>query len=180
MKSYSHTSTDPEKRTYDALSTWEELVVNAVGQVIEFWGFKRNYGRLWALLYLRDEPLSSKDIQRELELSKGAVSMLTRDLENWDVLHRQRVSGRSSWHFIAENEFLEMIRTVVRDRELGMVERVRNDLADAAHLAKQEGADENTVERIQRMERLADLVCNALKLFLSSARLDVTDAEDLL
>ena len=180
MKGYSHKRDDSDGRVYEALETWQELVVNAVGQVIEFWGFKRNHGRVWALLYLCQEPQSSKDLQESLELSKGAVSMITRDLEQWDVLHRQRVSGSQAWHFVAEVDFLSMIRKVVRERELKMVERVRTDLEDAARMAAEAEADDEIVERIQRMSRLADLVVSALRLFLSSARIDVADAEDVL
>ena len=31
------------------LAPWEALVVDAVGNVIDFWKFKRNQGRVWAL-----------------------------------------------------------------------------------------------------------------------------------
>ncbi|HLM42374.1 MAG TPA: ArsR family transcriptional regulator [Myxococcaceae bacterium] len=62
------------------LAPWEAIAVDAVGNVIEFWGFKRNQGRVWALLYLRGEPLTAGEIERELDLSKGGVSMLLRDL----------------------------------------------------------------------------------------------------
>ncbi len=30
----------------------ETLVTDAIGQLMEFWGFKRNMGRVWAMLYL--------------------------------------------------------------------------------------------------------------------------------
>ena len=63
------------------LAPWEAIAIDAVGNVIEFWGFKRNQGRVWALLYLRGEPLTAGEIERELDLSKGGVSMLLRDLE---------------------------------------------------------------------------------------------------
>ena len=41
-----------------SLARWEQIAIEAVGDVIEFWGFKRNQGRVWALLYLRDEGLT--------------------------------------------------------------------------------------------------------------------------
>lgn len=179
MKGYSHRPAD-EDLDEGPLSGWEQLVTNAVGQVIEFWGFKRNHGRAWALLYLRDQPMDSAQLREELDLSKGAVSMITRDLEQWGVAHRQRVPDSQAWHFVAEVNFLGMIRQVLHDRELKMVERVRTDLKDAIELAKEQEVDEETVERIERMYRLADMVRNAVKLFLSTARLDVTDVEDVL
>jgi len=33
---------------------WETTVLEAVGRMIEFWGFKRNHGRIWSLLFLVD------------------------------------------------------------------------------------------------------------------------------
>ena len=63
------------------LAPWEALVVETIGNVIGFWNFKRNQGRVWALLYLRDRPLSAGELQEALGLSKGASSMITRELE---------------------------------------------------------------------------------------------------
>lgn len=179
MKGYSHRS-DVEFGESDPLSPWEQRVTNAVGQVIEFWGFKRNHGRTWALLYLRGNPMSSAELREELGLSKGAVSMITRDLEQWGVAHRVRVGSSNAWHFVAEVEFLDMIRQVLRDREMTMVERVRTDLKDAIRMARESDASDAVIERIERMYRLADLVKNALDLFLNTSRLDVTDVEDVL
>ena len=39
--------------TSPGLPRWESLAIDAVGNVIEFWGFKHNQGRVWAVLYLR-------------------------------------------------------------------------------------------------------------------------------
>lgn len=180
MNGYDETSPDRTDRDYEALADWEQQVVNAVGRVIEFWGFKRNHGRVWAFLYMRREPYSSSQLQDALELSKGAVSMITRDLIQWEVVERRRVSGSQAWHFRAESDFLSMIRKVLRDRELRLIERVERDLAAAADEAREEEAPEDVVDRIERMRRLADMVQNALELFLSSARIDVTETEDVL
>ena len=51
------------------------IVSDVVGRLIEFWGFKRNMGRIWAVLYLSPEPLSAEDLRQLLQLSSGAVSM---------------------------------------------------------------------------------------------------------
>ena len=53
----------------------EKLVSDAIGRLIEFWGFKRNMGRVWAVLYLSETPLTARDLQERLSLSVGAVSM---------------------------------------------------------------------------------------------------------
>ena len=36
-----------------------EAVADTIGQLVEFWGFKRIMGRLWTVLYLEPEPISA-------------------------------------------------------------------------------------------------------------------------
>lgn len=153
---------------------WESIAVDAVGNVIEFWGFKRNQGRVWALLYLRDEALSAAELEKELDLSKGGVSMLIRDLERWGVVLRVRGPGDASWRYRAENDLLRMARRVIEEREFTFIARIRADLAEARALAEQDPATPKTkVERIRRMESLADATEKALKVFLKTSRFDV-------
>lgn len=180
MYQYDTTSPDRTDRDYDDLADWEQQVANAVGRVIEFWGFKRNHGRVWAVLYLRDQALTSADIQKELELSKGAVSMITRDLVDWNIVDTTYESGSQARHFVAGSDFLEMIRRVVRERELRLVREVEEDLEAALEQAKEADASDQTVERIDRMRRLADMVRNGIEVFLSSARIDINDAKNIL
>src|SRR5262249_20190757 len=61
----------------------EALVSDIVGRLIEFWGFKRNMGRVWAVLYLSPEPLTAQDLRELLRLSSGAVSMILSELSRW-------------------------------------------------------------------------------------------------
>lgn len=182
MKGYMFPSDENTDDELDAgtLTTWEILVVNAVGSVIEFWGFKRNQGRVWALLYLRDEALSAGQLRESLGLSKGAVSMIVRELEGWGVIRRQRVPDSGAWHFAAEVDLLKMIGHVFRAREVALVRRVRTDLGDAERLAKlSDDASPQMIERLERMRRLADLIDHALAVFIKTARLDMAGARDI-
>jgi DNA-binding transcriptional regulator GbsR (MarR family) len=155
------------------LMRWESLVVDAVGSAIEFWGFKQNHGRAWALLYLRDQPLTALEIQHALGLSKGAVSMVTREIEQWGVVHRVRGSAESTWRFQAETDLMKMIGRVISEREARFVERIEWDLAQAVKLAKEAHAPRAALERIDRMRLLAKLTRKAVAAFIATARLDV-------
>ena len=157
------------------LAGWEERAVDAVGTVIEFWGFKRNQGRVWAFLYLRGEARTAAEIQEDLGLSKGAVSMITHELERWGVIQRVRSPGIEAWRFQAEQNLMEMIRRVLGERELGLVARVREDLVQAELEAKSDGrATRDQIARLGKMRLIADLVERSLALFLKTARLDAT------
>jgi DNA-binding transcriptional regulator GbsR (MarR family) len=156
------------------LQPWESLAGDAVGNVIEFWGFKRNQGRVWALLYLRGTPLTAGEIERELELSKGGVSMLLRDLERWGVVLRVRPPEETAWRYRAETDFMRMVARVLEEREAGLVARIREDLAEARRLAEAAGnVPREQLQRLERMAALAEQVDRAVRLFLKTARLDV-------
>lgn len=157
------------------LRPWEAQAIEAVGTVIEFWGFKRNQGRVWALLYLRARPLSAGEVQGELGLSKGAVSMITRELEQWGVIHRTRASRSRAWRFEAEQDLMAMVRRVVEARERVVIGRVRADLAEAEATATKTGGPLD-VDRVARMRQVADLVDHSVTIFIETAHLDLLDA----
>jgi DNA-binding transcriptional regulator GbsR (MarR family) len=159
------------------LSSWESLAVEAVGNTIDFWRFKRNHGRVWALLYLRDRALSQADLQELLGLSKGAASMVVRELELWGVVQRVRAPGAAEWRYAAETDLSKMIRRVLSERELQFIERTREDLDEAYQAARaSKDVRPHVLERLQRMRTLATLVDKALRAFLLTSRLDVGSA----
>lgn len=164
-----------------SLAPWEALVVDAVGNVIDFWQFKRNHGRVWALLYLRGRALSAAELQSALGLSKGAVSMLARELEQWRVVRRVRTPGDEVWRYAAETDLMRMVGRVISEREATLVESVRDDLEEAEHLMKaQGGVPVEVQDRLRRMKTLANIIDRALRAFLSTARLDVFSALSVL
>lgn len=153
---------------------WEAIAIDAAGNTIEFWGFKRNHGRVWALLYLRDVALTAAEIEKELELSKGGVSMLLRDLERWGVINRVRSPHDPSWRYQAETDLLKMLRRVIEEREFSFIGRVHADLQEARRLAEGDpSTGKAQIARLKRMEQLAEASEKALRLFLKTAKLDV-------
>lgn len=155
----------------EMLEPWEVQVIDAVGSLIEFWGFKRNQGRLWTLLYLRDESMTSVQLQTLLDLSKGSVSTITRDLEHWGVIHRLRISGKTSWYFRAETDLLKMVSHVIKEREAKVVSRVREDLEAAIETAEASGTVSGPrFERLKQLKILASLTENLLSVVLQASK----------
>ena len=93
-------------------------VADAIGELMEFWGFKRNMGRLWTLLYLEPEPLSAAQISQRLSLSSGAVSMLLSDLSQWGAVKKSWIPGERRDYYTAETSIWKMVSRVYREREL--------------------------------------------------------------
>lgn len=139
----------------------ELLAAEAVGGLIEFWGFKRQMGRIWTLLYLCDDPLSAQDICDRLKLSAGAASMTLAELEQWGVIHRIRKAGERREFFAAETDIWKMVTHVWRERELRQIERAQDAFDRAKRLmeplAKARGASRSNRLKLERLRQLASL-----------------------
>ena len=147
--------------------------MDVVGEVIAFWGFKHNHGRIWALLYLRDASLTAAELQEILDLSKGAVSMLTRDLEEWEIIHHDLEPATGTRRYAANTDMMRMIARVIHRREAGIIHQAYAALQAAEAEAAAAGASPETLERIRRMRQLAEFMDQALGVFTRTARLDL-------
>jgi DNA-binding transcriptional regulator GbsR (MarR family) len=133
-------------------------IADAVGALMESWGFKRNMGRLWALLYLEGEPMSAADIGERLELSSGAVSMLLTELQQWSVVKKTWVPGERRDYYEAETNIWKPVSRVFRERELRWIqtalerfEAARQDLGPAP------AADAHAKQVAARIDGLTEL-----------------------
>ncbi len=154
-------------------------VADTVGALMEFWGFKRLMGRIWTLLYLRNEPVSAAELCEELAISSGAASMSLAELEHWGVVHRSRKAGDRREYFESENDVWKMVSRVLRERELVQVERtlevferVRGQLGRAA-LPGEQTRLRLLGERLGRLTDLARLGRTLLSAIVKSGRVDL-------
>ena len=97
-------------------------VADAVGGLMEFWGFKRNMGRMWTVLYLAPEPLSAAELADRLSLSAGAVSMTASALARWGVVSKVSRPGERRDYYQPETNIWKMVSRVFRDRELKQID----------------------------------------------------------
>lgn len=115
-------------------------VADAVGGLMEGWGFKRNMGRVWALLYLEGAPLSAADMGERLSLSTGAMSMLLTELQQWSVVRKTWVPGERRDYYEAETSIWKMVSRVLRERELRWIRDAAEQFAAADEALDQLGA----------------------------------------
>ena len=120
------------------LKSWECKAIDAVASVISFWGFKENHGKIWALLFIKNKPMRSLEIQNLLGLSKGAVSMLIQDLEEWNVVLVEK--NKKPRTYIANENIAQMINEVFQQREAGLLKKIKVSLQEAYTQAREEKA----------------------------------------
>ena len=136
-------------------------VADAVGALIENWGFKRNMGRMWTVLYLEDHPLSAAELGDRLGLSTGSVSMLLTEMQQWGVIKKTWVVGERREFFEAETSIWKLVQRVMRDRELNWIRTAHDEFAQAEReLDKGKGKDDRRkliAERIEGLTQLAQV-----------------------
>jgi len=167
-------------------------VIETVGNLIEFWGFKRALGRVWALLYLSPTPQSAQDIGEKLGMSSGAVSMTLNELQVWGVVSRVHRPGERKEYFSAEDDILKMVTRVLSDRELRQIESACDTFSRAEESFAQQGADaklkratgaaeqhEFQRSRVAHLHKIANAGKTLLRGFILTSKLDASPLRKL-
>ncbi|MBK7155660.1 MAG: ArsR family transcriptional regulator [Sandaracinaceae bacterium] len=134
--SESTTDTGPE---LDAPEWWrvELQVAEAVGQLMEFWGFKRQMGRLWTVLFLSPDPLDVAALTERLQMSSSAVSLSLAELATWGAVRKTWVTGERRDFYSVEPRVWRLVRQVVERRELVLIRDASETFAAADRALKE-------------------------------------------
>lgn len=152
-------------------------IADAIGALIEHWGFKRNMGRVWAVLYLEQQPLSAADLGERLSLSSGAMSMLLAELGQWGVVRKAWVPGERRDFYEAETSIWKMVSRVLRERELRWIQDALEQFAaaDAALAADPEPRGSRLAgiaSRVNGLTQLARVGAHLIESILSGESVD--------
>ncbi len=161
----------------------ELLAADAVGDVVEHWGFRKTLGRLWTILYLAGQPLSAGELGERLQMSAGAVSMSLGELQRWAVVRRVWVPGERREFYEAEVDFWKMISKVVSERERFLVRSVKDRLEQVVAELKLDAKSpeaKSLVERGKKLLALATLAESMIDGFIASHTLDFSRFFNLL
>ena len=153
-------------------------VADAVGALIERWGFKRNMGRVWALLYLEQAPQSAADLCERLSLSSGSMSMILAELGQWGVVRKTWLPGERREYFEAETSIWKMVSRVLRERELRWIQDALEQFtaADGALAAAVDregtGRAQRIAARVAGLTQLARVGAHLIESILSGESVD--------
>lgn len=165
-----------------ALARAELRAADAVGALMELWGFRRQLGRVWTVLFLSERPLPAPELCERLQISTGLVSMSLAELRQWGVVRGVTVPGDRKEHYRAETDVWRMVRRVLAERELRAVEEalaafegalaeVHGALADLDPGVK--AAARFRAHRLSRLAALTRTALGLLRVLLASARVDL-------
>lgn len=160
----------------DPAADAELEVADAIGRMMQFWGFKRPMGRIWTLLYLSPEPLAAVDLCAELKMSAGAVSMTLSELIKWGAIKKTWRPGERRDYYEAETSVWKLVRRVLEGRELSLVREFSETLerADRALDSTKRGVSERDFkkERVKQLFELSKLGENLLSALVQGQSVD--------
>jgi DNA-binding transcriptional regulator GbsR (MarR family) len=134
------TAAAKQQNPNDSSPLWREAeleAAEAVGRLMEFWGFRRHMGRIWAVLYLSPEPMTTADLSDSLRLSSSGVSLSVGELVRWGAVRKTWQPGERKDFFEAETSIWKLLRRVYERRELILI----REASEAFHRAEERLAD---------------------------------------
>jgi len=151
---------ESEKQTLSPTAECRLEVCHAIGQLMELWGFRKNLGRVWTVLFLSDGPMSAADIADHLSLSRGSTSMALQELLRWGVVRKSWKQGERKDFFEAEENVAKMVLRVLNERELPAIDEAIGSLKGVLGALDRNGAAgaEASEEEETLLRRTQDLL----------------------
>ena len=173
-----------------ALWRAELRAAEAVGGLMELWGFRRQLGRVWTVLFLSERPLAAPELCERLQISTGLLSMTLAELRTWGAVRSVPVEGDRKEHFEAEANVWRLVRRVLAERERRAVEgalaaveaaleEARSAVAGSAGDPALRGRARFRLERLEQLAALCRTGLSLLRVLLDSARADASPLKAL-
>ena len=128
------------------MSEFEEIREKFIlhwGEMGSLWGINRTMAQVHALLFISPQPLCANDIMKELQISRGNVSMALRELIAWGIASRVHIKGERREFYTTEKDVWNLFRIIARERKKREVdptiEVLRESVARLNHLPDSEG-----------------------------------------
>ena len=148
-------------------------IADVIGGLMEFWGFKRVLGRIWATLYLSPQPLHAQELGDRLTMSAGAVSMALSELAKWGVVKKAWRPGDRRDYYELETSIWKTVSRVFRERELTMIRSAIETFDEAIRAVGEAAKGARPEEKrrlrfaVERMQSLLGLTRAAETLLLA-------------
>lgn len=101
-------------------------------------------GRIFALLYLQEQPLALEAIAELLQQSKSNVSVNIRGLIDWHLVRRVPTAGSRKDHYEAATNFWRVMQEIMERRFRWSVRQVVAAVAEGEHALEESGGRRET------------------------------------
>jgi DNA-binding transcriptional regulator GbsR (MarR family) len=128
----------------------------AVGNFIEYFGFKQIEGRIWTHTLLAKRDLCARDYINRTGISKGLVSISIARLVNYNVLSVSREIGKTQYYQV-NIDVASVIKDVLRRRERKLLSEIDSSVDLLLNISEKESRNID----LKRLNYLKGLVKSA-------------------
>lgn len=150
----------------------------SVGRFIEYWGFKKVHGRIWALTFLNPTPVDASYLKKTLGISKALTSMSIKELLEYDVLLELKKNRPETQKYQANPEITDVIINVLKNRELNLLKEVSQNFQKVKKTSNQHG--NICPSAINDMENMIETAHSILTAMVSLDQVDFKDIDQSL
>ena len=130
-------------------------VAENVGFFIEYWGFKSIHGRVWTLVYLSKEPISTPEIVAKLGVSKGLISMAVNELLEYGLILPAKKVSHGAQTYVHADDVATVVRKILEQRELKSLADADSQLQELRKLSEFDLEKMNVcTEKLGKLEEL--------------------------
>lgn len=180
MASTSPTST-PRESSFEGIDERLQEQLPTFELFFKTFGFKPIHGRIWGLLVLAGEPLSSKEISGALEISQGATSTSLNELAEWGAITSSFDSSRRCNVHSPIGNTLSIVATVFRRREQVVLGKLRTSVQGTlAYVVERYGEKDPRVLTLRSILSSCDIAEAVMQLVFTSVERALGDSQSLL
>ncbi len=129
------------------------------GEMASAWGINKTMAQIHALLYAEEDPLDTDTIMDQLDISRGNANMNLRNLVQWKLVHKVHYKGQRKDFYTAEKDVLNIVATIVRERQQREVAPIRRNLEECLDVLDDEaGATDEEKAFKERIENFVQFL----------------------
>lgn len=112
------------------------ILINEMGILFENFGVNPIMGRIYGLLLESESPISLIDISETLNLSKAAISIQIRILENLGYCSKLPKTNDRQHYYILNDDYLEDVYRLRIEKELSTINKLEKLLKKKKNISK--------------------------------------------
>lgn len=125
-------------------------LIQAWGNLGYSWGLNKVMAQIHALLLVSPEPLSTEDIMKELNISRGNANMNIRALLDWGIIYRISIAGERKEYFQSEKDIWTLARQVAKERRKRELEPILKTLKEVQEVAGESSEELKEFKRVTK------------------------------
>lgn len=147
----------------------KEKLIQAWGNLGYSWGLNKVMAQIHALLMVSPKPLSTEEIMKELNISRGNANMNIRALIDWNIISRVNVAGERREYFKSEKDIWTLAREVAKERRKRELEPILKTLREVAAVENDGTEQTKEFKKITKeLKGFAEKSDNLLETFIKS------------